>query len=156
MRRPSHHLHRRRHGPRPALRLRHWHERWLYAAGAALWITGSAWLVSHFELESDGLPAPSEAWWMRAHGAALIVFLVLIGALLPYHVLPGWRQPRNRVSGIVMLSVVLLLTLTGYGLYYAAGESLRGWLSTVHWAVGLCAAGLLAAHALLGRHSRQA
>ena len=40
----------------------------------------------------------------------------------------------------------MLLTVTGYGLYYVAGESVRAWISIVHWAVGLAVPLLLAAH----------
>jgi hypothetical protein len=30
-----------------------------------------------------------------------------------------------------------ILTVTGYGLYYAGGESLRAWTSWIHLAVGI-------------------
>ena len=146
-----------RFGPRPP-QLSPRQRRWTCLPAVVLWASGIAWLISRYGLRAPGelgeLPAPSEAWWLRVHGAAMIGFLVAFGALLPVHVLQGWRQQRNRFSGALMLGIVGVLALTGYGLYYVASESLRGRISLLHWVLGLAAGGALIAHVILGRRTR--
>ena len=133
-------------------------EWWLYATGTLLWASGIGWLASHYLLSSRDafgeVSHPGDAGWLRVHGAAVIAFLLALGALLPTHIVPAWRRRTNRRSGLVMLVVVAVLTLTGYGLYYAGDEQLRPWISTIHWSVGLCAALALAVHRILGRRPR--
>jgi hypothetical protein len=136
------------------------HRRWLYLCSVLLFATGSGWLIAHYglrapDLAADGLPQPSEAWWLRLHGAAQLGFLIAFGALLPEHILHGWRQRVNVSSGVVVISVVIALTLTGYGLYYASGDRLRQWVSVMHWSIGLASAALLVWHIVRGRSLRQ-
>ncbi len=72
--------------------------------------------------------------------------LVLFGSLLSSHVPRAWSLRRGRASGATIAAVFALLTITGYGLYYAGGETLRAWISVLHWGVGLGLPALLAAH----------
>lgn len=134
--------------------MKHYHG-WLYGTSAALWVSGVGWLVSHYltgTRDSFGyISHPYDEWWLRAHGAALIAFLIALGALIPAHMVPWWRRRRNRVSAGLMLLVVGLLILTGYGLYYSADETLKPWISTVHWIVGLGAAAALIGHRAFGK-----
>ncbi len=127
----------------------------MYAAGSLLLLSGVGWLVGHYFLRAPGAfgaaPHPSEAWWMRLHGAAVIVFLVVFGALLPGHVVQNWRHRMNRYSGLSVITVVVLLALSGYGLYYLVDERLRNLTSTLHWLLGLSALLVLVLHVILGK-----
>jgi hypothetical protein len=149
-----------RHGhshPRLQQRLRRSHELWVYGSGGLLAVSGGAWLLCHFFLRLPGpAPHPLEVWWLRLHGAALLAFLTVVGTLLPAHVVYGWRHRMNLGTGIPLLSVVAVLTLTGYGLYYLVDDDLRSWTSLVHWVVGLLAVALLALHAVRGRFAARA
>jgi len=142
---------------RPSMRRHHY---WLYATGGLLWVSGLGWVVSHYVLaghsEFGDAPHPSELWWLRVHGAAMLAFLIALGIMIPLHMTPNWRRRANRRSGVLMLLVVGILVLTGYGLYYVGDESSRPWISAVHWIVGLGAAGVLVAHWLLGTRRRRA
>ena len=147
---------RRRHRPaRIPQRLSRRHERYLYLSGAVLLLTGIGWLVAHYFLREPaalgGAAHPSEAWWMRLHGAAVVAFLVVFGALLPGHVVQNWRQRLNRYSGLTMLIVVTVQALTGYGLYYLVDERQRAVTSALHWIIGLAAAAVLVLHIVLGK-----
>ena len=120
-----------------------------------LLVSGCGWLMAHFLLhgpaEFPGAPQPSEPWWLRLHGAAAMGFLVAFGAVLPQHVRSGWRQHVNRATGLLMLSVVCVLILTAYGLYYVGDDRARAAFSVTHWSVGLAAAALLVLHVVTGR-----
>ena len=131
---------------------------WLYSLVGVLTASGAAWLVCQHWLRIEGefgvTPHPSAPWWMRLHGAAAMLFLVLLGTLLRDHVRLGWRSHRNRPSGAGLLGICAWLTFTGYGLNYVGGESLRLWLSRLHWLPGLLWPLLLVIHIWLGRRTR--
>src|SRR5262249_26196979 len=96
----------------------------------------------------------AKSWAMKTHGAAAMAVLVLIGMLLTGHVRFAWRARRNRGNGLVFLSAFAVVTVTGYGLYYAGGESLRAWTSWIHLAVGLALPLVLILHVWLGKKTR--
>ena len=93
---------------------------------------------------------------MKIHGAAAMAILVLVGMLLTGHVRFAWRARRNRGNGSLFLCTFGILTVTGYGLYYAGGESLRAWTSWIHLAAGLALPLLLILHIWLGKRTRPA
>jgi hypothetical protein len=63
----------------------------------------------------------------------------------------AWHQRRNLLPGILLVGVLLLLSVTGYTLYYFGGEGARPLISVLHWAVGLGAPALLLWHIASGR-----
>ncbi len=128
----------------------------LYAVLALLFFSGAAWAGWNYLAASSDVIMTSKAWAMKIHGAAAMAILVLIGTLLTGHVKSAWRARRNRGNGALFLSVFGILTITGYGLYYAGGEKLRAWTSWIHLAVGLALPVLLLLHVLLGKRTRKA
>jgi hypothetical protein len=128
----------------------------LYAAFAALLVTGAAWLLADQMKES---PTAGEAWQLVAayllmlHGTGAMATLMLLGALVPLHIRGGWHRRRNRLTGALMVSANFLLIATSLGLYYAGSELLRPWMSSIHVAFGLCLPALFVAHVLVGRRS---
>ena len=123
--------------------------------GAALFASGALWLVFHYFLQTEGqfgpAPHPLEQWWLRLHGAAAMLALLVVGSLLPIHLRRGWHQRRNLPLGIVLSSAVLLLTLSGYALYYVGAEEARPWISVLHWGIGMPAPVALVWHIARGR-----
>jgi len=132
--------------------------RWtLYAAFAVLFATGAVWLVTDALKDS-----PNGELWQQVsadllmiHGGAAMLMLLLLGALIPTHLLRAWRARKNRVAGSTMAVANALLVLTAFGLYYAGSDTLRPWISDMHTAVGLIVPVLLVAHIVLGRRSMQ-
>jgi len=59
------------------------------------------------------------------HGGAAMVTLLLLGALIPVHVMRAWRSRKNRVSGSAMVTFNAVLIVTAFGLYYLGSETLR-------------------------------
>jgi hypothetical protein len=103
------------------------------------------------EGELGPAPHPLESWALRVHGGAAMLALVVAGSLLPIHVRRAWHQRRNLLPGILLAGVLLLLTATGYALYYFGGEQARALISVLHWGVGLGAPALLLWHIASGR-----
>ena len=136
-------------------RLKRLQRYFLYVVFALLFFSGVAWTYWNYLAASpDDLETTAKVWAMKIHGAAAMAVLVLIGMLLNGHVRSAWRARRNRANGSVFLSVLAVLTVTGYGLYYAGGEMLREWTSWIHLVIGLLLPILLLIHIFLGRRTR--
>ena len=145
-----------RHSRPDSIRLKRLQRYFLYTVLALLFLSGVAWTYWTYLAASPGdFETTSKAWAMKIHGAAAMAILVLIGMLLSAHVRFAWRARRNRANGSVFLSAFAVLTITGYGLYYAGGERLRAWISWIHLGVGLALPILLLVHIFLGRRTRR-
>jgi hypothetical protein len=140
-----------------SFKLERWHRRSVYATGILLLLSGAAWLVLHYFMrpvtEFGESVNPLEPWTMKLHGAAAMASLFFVGSLLHMHVRRALRAGRNVVTGWAMIATLSALALTGYGLYYVAGESDRPLWSLLHWSVGFVVALLFVVHVLVGRRS---
>jgi cytochrome bd-type quinol oxidase subunit 2 len=143
-----------RHRRTDSIRLKRLQKYSLYTVLALLFLSGLAWAYWNYLCSPGDLETSAKTWAMKIHGAAAMVVLVLIGMLLSAHVRFAWRARRNRANGSVFLSAFAFLTITGYGLYYAGGETLRAWTSWIHLGVGLALPILLLIHIFLGRRTR--
>src|SRR5438876_10602340 len=100
----------------------------------------------------------SESWsgiepgLLMLHGGAAMTALLLLGGLVPLHLLPCWRQEKNRVAGIAIAAATALLIVTAFGLYYIGSDALRAWTSDIHIVMGLVFPALLTVHVAVGRH----
>jgi hypothetical protein len=127
----------------------------IYAAFAVLFLTGAGWLVADWQkdISSDEFWQQSIAYLLMVHGGVAMVTLLLLGALIPVHMMRAWRSRRNRVSGSAMATFNAILIVTAFGLYYLGSETLRPWMSWIHIAAGLLLALWLPVHIFLGRRA---
>src|SRR6516164_7890185 len=95
--------------------------------------------------------SPSAEFWqavsadlLMIHGAATMVTLVLLGALIPAHILRAWVSRKNQLTGTLMATSNIVLITTAFGLYYAGSDTFRDWISDVHIGVGTAFPVLLA------------
>jgi hypothetical protein len=127
----------------------------LYVALAVLFGSGILWLVFHYFLMRQGEfgmePHPLEAWWLRLHGAAAFVVLWFAGLLWGTHARPNLTRRHWRGSGIIIVTLLALLAISGYLLYYAANDGLHDGARLVHWVLGLALAIPLLIHIFGGR-----
>jgi hypothetical protein len=125
----------------------------IYAAFAILFLTGAGWLVADWQkdISGDEIWQQSIAYLLMVHGGAAMVTLLLLGALIPLHVIRAWRSRKNRVSGSAMATFNTVLILTAFGLYYLGLETLRPWMSWTHIAAGFSLSLWLPVHIFLGR-----
>jgi heme A synthase len=128
----------------------------VYAAIAVLFLSGVGWFAADWQKED----ANGETWQQIAvyllmlHGGGAMVTLLLLGALIPVHLLRSWRRGKNLVMGSVMVALNAVLIATAFGLYYLGSEAVRPWMSWVHLVIGALLPGLLALHIVLGRRQR--
>ncbi|WGG51115.1 DUF4405 domain-containing protein [Rugamonas sp. DEMB1] len=147
---PSHHS---RHHIN--LRLERWHRRCIYLGCFALLASGAGWLLARYFMRPVGQFGetihPLEPWAMKLHGGAAMVMLFFVGSLMNAHIRRALKAGRNLATGWGMLLTLSLLTASGYGLYYLAGEADRPLWSATHWIVGLAMGLLIVLHVALGR-----
>lgn len=144
-----------RHARPDLIRLKPFYRRLLYGVLALLFFSGATWAYWNYLVSSPGdFEMSAKAWAMKIHGAAAMAILVIVGTLLTGHVRFAWRACRNRGNGSLFLGVFGILAITGYGLYYAGGESLRSWMSWIHLGVGLALPLLLIIHIWVGKRTR--
>lgn len=131
------------------------HRRLLYGVFAGLWLSGTLWLAYHYFLGTEGefgtAPHILEKWWLRMHGLFAFATLIAAGSVLPVHAATAWQRRRNRLSGLMMKSLLLWLAGSGYALYYFADDEALPWLPWVHWGVGVGLPLLLWFHVRRGR-----
>jgi hypothetical protein len=125
----------------------------IYAAFAVLSLTGAGWLAADWqkEISSDEIWQQIAAYLLTVHGGAAMVTLLLLGALIPVHLLRAWRATKNRVSGSVMATFNAVLIVTSFGLYYLGSETVRPWMSWIHIAAGISLSLFLPLHIFWGR-----
>ena len=145
---------------RAGIPLSKFHERWVHFTYAGLVVSGILWLVFHYFLVIHGPSSveehPLQAWWLKLHGAMAMGFLIVLGALLPIHMRRNWLTRMNIASAVPLTLLIVIMIITGYGLYYAGSEALRPWISLIHWAAGLVSVPALIIHVMVGKKSREA
>ena len=134
------------------VRLNPLHRRLFYLVFGVVWGSGFVWLVAEWLRDPSLGPArtPLQILCMKTHGAAMLVFLAMLGTLLS-HVRRGFAVKTNRLSGAYTIGVNGALALTGWLVYYVTEDAARQWSSVIHWSVGLSILPLLYAHTQLGR-----
>ncbi len=116
-------------------------------------LTGAGWLVADWQkdVSSDEIWQQSIAYLLMLHGGTAMAALLLLGALIPVHVIRSWRSRKNRFSGSAMVTFNAVLIGTAFGLYYLGSETLRPWISWIHIAAGSSLAVLFPLHIYWGR-----
>jgi cyanate permease len=125
----------------------------IYAAFAVLLLTGAGWFIADWQkdISSDEIWQQVAANMLMVHGGAAMLALMMIGALIPLHLLRSWRAKKNRVTGSVVAAFNAVLIVTAFGLYYLGSEAVRPWMSWIHIGAGLLLALMFPLHIVLGR-----
>ena len=72
-----------------------------------------------------------------AHAVMALVIFSLMGALWTLHMRQEWRRGESRFSGVGMVVSLVLLGLTGVGIYYFGDEKLSQVSSLSHLGLGI-------------------
>ena len=123
------------------IRLSKIHEYIIYLISFIVTISGFIWLYFDFfvrvETEYSLQVHPMQNIFLIMHGTSSLIFLILLGSVLPIHVYKAWKIKNNRLSGGFFLLLFTILILTGIGLFYSAVEDNRRILSVLHWVIGI-------------------
>ena len=123
------------------IRLSKIHEYIIYLISFIVTISGFVWLYFDFfvrvETEYSLQVHPMQNIFLIMHGTSSLIFLILLGSVLPIHVYKAWKIKNNRLSGGFFLLLFTILILTGIGLFYSAVEDNRHILSVLHWVIGI-------------------
>jgi hypothetical protein len=93
--------------------------------------------------------------WRVFHGWTIPPFLITLGVIWRVHILRGWRIRKNRLSGVITLTVFLLLTISGWAIYYSGSDKIQESMSKAHIWLGLAVSFIFLVHAVLGLRSRE-
>jgi hypothetical protein len=140
-------------------KLRPGHRRLLYSVCLLLLLSGALWAwINHLDQTAQASERMRDfkPWLLKLHGLSAMLFVLLLGTLLPGHVRRAWRARKNRRNGAFFLTVVGALTLSGYLLYYIGDEAWRNAMSNFHLWLGLAAPVLLSWHIRSGRRAASA
>lgn len=95
------------------------------------------------------LPARSLLVW---HGISAAFALLAFGAVLPGHIRSSWKARRNRTTGVLMLTIMSALMLSGLLLYYG-DEEWHDAMLWAHWIGGFIAFGAFPLHLVIGHRA---
>ncbi|MGD2129477.1 MAG: hypothetical protein PVJ33_16880 [Lysobacterales bacterium] len=88
------------------------------------------------------------------HCLAGFVTAALVGSLAMVHMRSGLRQRRNHLSGLALLTLVIVMVLSAVGIYYAGNQTLSRGSSVAHLTAATLACALFAWHVLKGAQLR--
>lgn len=97
------------------------------------------------------LDGDQRLWVAAAHLVVTLALVAVVGALWSVHMLRGWRMKRNRLSGVLMVSLLTVLALSAVGIYYFGDEIASKWASLIHTGLGLIIGVVVWLHVLIGR-----
>ena len=131
---------------------------WFYTVFGVLFLSGLMWLALHYfageNADFNGHFGSLKPQLLRIHGGAAMVSLMVLGVLIPTHMQRAWDQGKNRLTGIMMVSLCGLMIVSGYGLYYSGSDTLRFWMSNFHSVSGCLLPLVLVWHTYCGRKER--
>lgn len=97
------------------------------------------------------LDGDQRLWVAAGHLLVTLAIVGISGALWAVHMLRGWRMKRNRLTGVLMVSLLIVLVLSAVGIYYLGDEIASKWASLVHTGLGLIIGLIIWLHVLIGR-----
>ncbi len=72
-----------------------------------------------------------------AHAMMALVIFSLMGSLWTLHMRQEWRRGQSRLTGVGMVISLVLLGLTGVGIYYFGNEKMSQFSSLSHLVLGI-------------------
>ena len=113
----------------------------VYLILGALWLSGCSWLVLDGFFESTGpfgvTPHPWEGAVLTLHGIVAIISTYLFGWLTARHLLARWPARSRRLSGATLAAFFVLLTASGFALFFVSDDRWQRLAAVAHDALGL-------------------
>jgi len=135
-------------------------QRWLLWSSAAVSAaSGLAYAAMRYLLRGDdpfsAYHHPLQPWALAAHVVESPLLLFVVGWFFGNHVLPKLqrRRPTARRTGLVLIGLVAVMTLSGYVLQSVSSPAWRAFLAWIHGASGGAFVLLLVGHLWVGRRT---
>jgi hypothetical protein len=132
----------------------------VYVVCTLLWATGIAWLLlDQFFARQEQFghtPHPLESPLLLAHGILAIGSAYLLGWVSARHVLLWWTTGLRRVSGALFATLLALLAVTGFVLFFVSSDLGQRCTQLSHEALGVVIVLFALQHWLFGRRGQTA
>jgi len=113
----------------------------VYGVFGLLWLSGCVWLVLDQFFESKGqFGAMPNAWQppiLLMHGIIAILSMYLLGWITARHVLRWWPARLRRLSGGALATLFVLLTSSGFALFFVSDDRWQHVAALAHDVLGL-------------------
>jgi hypothetical protein len=131
---------------------------WLFAFIMVSWVTGVTFFILNrwVTIEGEFGPEkhPTQATFLKVHGASAFLMMISYGYLLATHIPAGYKSKRQRWLGLGLVAAQGFLIVTAYGLYYVGGDEFHALIGYAHASVGFIFPFLLATHVITGARKK--
>lgn len=129
-----------------------WHRWAVYLILTLCAVTGLLWFVLRDVLSIA--PNSNDRIVLVLHGVSSFLALMAFGSVLPTHVRVTWKANKNRMSGLLVVAMLAVLSLTALVLYYGS-EEMHMTFKWTHIVIGLGAFACFPLHVVLGKISKK-
>ena len=119
----------------------------------ALWLSGCLWLYLDQFLSRRGefgpIAHPMEPPLLLLHGVIAILSMYLFGYVSTRHIVRGWRGGHRRLSGGMFVTVLIVLIVSGFALFFLSDDHWQRVARLTHEGFGLAGTAFALQHWLL-------
>ena len=130
----------------------------VYLISTLLWASGLLWLMLDEFFTHEGqfgrTPHPLESPVLLVHGILAIVSAYVLGWISARHVLQWWTAGLRRWTGTVFATLVAILSLSGFALFFLSSDEWQRFTKITHEALGAAIIVFAIQHWLFGRRSQ--
>lgn len=117
----------------------------LIGIGSATWVSGALLAPNTFALRTAielpwQLPGAARVGVTAAHAGSALALVFVCGALWSVHMRSGWRHSRQRISGVAMAGLLVVLAGTSLAVLYAGSGRVADGSALLHLGTGLALA----------------
>lgn len=128
----------------------------LYSTLFTLFVSGLLLAPTTLDLRFDlsmpwRLAASERVLTAAVHVGMSYLLLVLFGALTQVHVRMGLRRRSNRLAGWSLITLLVVLSVTGVAVFYLGDETATRYATAIHLLIGTLLPLTLLIHVLVGR-----
>jgi hypothetical protein len=130
-----------------------------YGILGSLWLSGCVWLWLDQFAAGHGpfgtIPHPWAAPVLLLHGIIAVASLYFLGWMTARHVAHWWPRHRRRRSGGTFAGCLVLLTVSGFALFFLTDEGWQQGTARLHDIVGLAVTAFGLQHGFFVRRGRE-
>ena len=113
----------------------------IYLCAGGVWLSGCVWLILQEYFATAGefgvTRHPWEPTLLWIHGVLSIGFAYVFGWIMARHASEAWRQHKRRVSGGLLTFIVVVLSVSGFALFFLTEPSWQTMSARLHEIIGL-------------------